>query len=84
MEMWLGLLRRRRQFVAGDAMALARLLYYAPTSEEEAVYYLQKHTGATIETIHDAYGDHLLVNGRKLTFGITIPDLEEDTDEALG
>ncbi len=39
-EMWLGIWRRRRQMVAEGPMDLARLLFYDPESEEEAVYLL--------------------------------------------
>ncbi len=42
---------------------------------------MEKHYGATIEAIHDEYGDHLLVNGNELTFGISIQDLEEATSK---
>ena len=84
-EMWLGIWRRRREFVAGDAIDLARLLFYDPESEEEAVYLLGKHSGATIEAAHDWRGDHLLVNGTEFTFGITIAEWEAATEnEALG
>lgn len=79
-EMWLGIWRRRRQFVAGDAMELARLLFYDPESEAEATYLLGKHSRATIEATHDWRGDHLLVNGKEMTFGITIAEWEAATE----
>ena len=82
-EMWLGIWRRGRQFVAEDAMELARLLFYSPQSHDEAVYRLQRHYGADIEVKRDLRGDHLLVNGKELTFGITIADLEEELNETL-
>jgi hypothetical protein len=76
-EMWLGIMRRRRLFVAGDVVDLARLLYYDPESEDEALYCLQRHCGAEIDLLRDWRGDHLLINGRQFTFGITIADLED-------
>jgi hypothetical protein len=83
-RMWLGIFQRRRLFLAGDAMELARLLFYDPESEEEALYLLSKRYGATIEAIHNWRGDHLLVNGNELGFAMSIQDLEEAINEALG